>query len=169
MSVGGVDGWLVCGIDASALRTGYCIMLGDMIVDCDTIHTSSLDRLKDRSAAWRHISLRLRNAEHLFKMDVRIIAIEDVFLGPNKKGSLEAARVTGHYEAWAYHAYPYALIERIGASSWRKALNLSSVGKEAPYAYATELLNDPIEKISQDTADAICIASSLLTIHRDDM
>jgi Holliday junction resolvasome RuvABC endonuclease subunit len=146
---------LTVGIDASPKRIGWAIQHAGEVLRADTWHVDPAEDIRSRREAWNLIRDEIRNAERQSHRDLHRIGIEDSYLGPNKRGSLNLARTIGHVEAWAFVSYPYASIDRIPAASWRSLCGLPGRGKEAPLAYAQEL---HAGLTIQDTADAICIA-----------
>ena len=147
--------FLTVGIDASPKRIGWAIQHAGRIILADTWHVDPAADIRSRREGWTTIRDAIRHAEREHHRDLHRIGIEDSYLGPNKRGSLNLARTIGHVEAWAFVSYPYARIDRIAAASWRSLCDLPGRGKEAPLAYAQELHT---RLTSQDTADAICIA-----------
>lgn len=155
---------LVVGVDASPRRIGWAVAYGRRIVAADTWHVDATDDIRSRKDAWRYIRDVIRDAERKHATDLRMIGIEDVFIGPNRKGSLDMARTVGHVEAFAFASFPYAPMQRVRAATWRKLLGLPQRGKTASLQYARDVL-DPTglwDRLDdQDTADAICIAVAL--------
>jgi Holliday junction resolvasome RuvABC endonuclease subunit len=155
---------LTVGIDASPRRIGWCVQNAGRIIAADTWHIDQASSIRSRREAWTMIRDTIRTAERVHHLDLHRIGIEDSYLGPNKKGSLDLARTIGHIEAWAFVSYPYTLIERIPAATWRRLCGLPSKGKDAPLDYARQYrpIND------QDTADAICIALAAARIDEEE-
>lgn len=152
---------LLVGLDASPLRIGYAIAWRDMILESGALLIDRDDDIRSRKEAWKTIRKMIRKAEAKTRRDAAIIGIEDAYLGPNRMGSLHHARTIGQLEAFAFSSCPYALIARVPSVSWRKALGISTRGKEAPFEYATLRLDYGYHVDSQDEADAICIVLSL--------
>jgi Holliday junction resolvasome RuvABC endonuclease subunit len=158
---------LTLGVDASPLRIGWAIQHAGIILACDTWHVDRDDDIRSRREAWRSIRDHIRTAERHLDRDLSIIAIEDAYLGPNKKGSLNLARTIGHVEAFAYTAFPYAEQLRIPNATWRRALGLNRTGKAPSLSAARSILNDNL-LTDQDTADAICIAVAAAYLHAEE-
>jgi hypothetical protein len=153
---------IIIGLDTSLLRTAYAIIVDDELLAFGTIHTK--EGLADRRDAWKTIRDEARRIERITHTHTRAVVIEDAWLGPNRLGSLNHARCVGHAEAFAIHAFPYALIERVMPQSWRALLNLPKKGKEGAMRYSErvcEISNRQsgwAGELDQDSADAICIA-----------
>jgi hypothetical protein len=153
---------IIIGLDTSLLRTAYAIINDDALLAFGTIHTK--EGLADRRDAWKTIRDEARRIERITHTHTRAVVIEDAWLGPNRLGSLNHARCVGHAEAFAIHAFPYALIERVMPQSWRALLNLPKKGKEGAMRYSErvcEISNKHsgwADELDQDSADAICIA-----------
>ena len=153
---------IIIGLDTSLLRTAYAIIVDDELLAFGTIHTK--EGLADRRDAWKTIRDETRRIERITHSHTQAIVIEDAWLGPNRLGSLNHARCVGHAEAFALHAFPYALIERVMPQSWRALLNLPKKGKEGAMRYSERICEISnrhsgwADKLDQDSADAICIA-----------
>ena len=148
---------LTLGVDASPRRIGWAIQHNGRILAYDTWHVDPDEDIPSRREAWCMLRDKIRTAERATNRDLAIIGIEDAYLGPNRKGSLNLARTIGHVEAFAYIAFPYALQNRIGASTWRRALGLGATGKLPALGAARAVLEDET-LTDQDAADAICIS-----------
>lgn len=157
----GVD-YLVVGVDASPLRVGWAIMLGPRLLDCGTWFVKQDEPIASRKQLWKDLRDNLRGYERHTHRDVRIIAIEAPFVGPNRQGSLSHARNIGQQEAFAHSSFPYAEQRLIQPTEWRRALGLPMRGKAPAMGHASSLVAyEPGEGIiDQDTADAICIADA---------
>jgi Holliday junction resolvasome RuvABC endonuclease subunit len=167
----GVDhDMLVVGIDASPRRIGWAITHNHNVIAADTWHVDKTADIASRRAGWSHIRDQIRTAERTTNRELHAVGIEDSYIGPNRKGSLDLARTIGHIEAWAYVAFPYVRMQRIAAGAWRSALGLPLRGKPPALAYARDVL-DPTglwDRLDdQDTADAICIACAVPIIIHD--
>lgn len=153
---------IIIGLDTSLLRTAYAIINDDALLAFGTIHTK--EGLADRRDAWKQIRDEARRIERITHTHTRAVVIEDAWLGPNRLGSLNHARCVGHAEAFAIHAFPYALIERVMPQSWRALLNLPKKGKEGAMRYSERVCEISTRQsgwageLNQDSADAICIA-----------
>ncbi len=153
---------IIIGLDTSLLRTAYAIINDDALLAFGTIHTK--EGLADRRDAWKTIRDEARRIERITHTHTRAVVIEDAWLGPNRLGSLNHARCVGHAEAFALHAFPYALIERVMPQSWRALLNLPTKGKEGAMRYSERVCEISTRhsgwagELDQDSADAICIA-----------
>lgn len=157
---------LTLGVDASPKRIGWAIQHAGRILNHGTWHVDAADDILSRREAWNMLRDEIRTAERATNRDLRIVAIEDAYLGPNRKGSLNLARTIGHVEAFAHIAFPYALQTRIGASTWRRALGLGATGKLPALEAARAVLNDDT-LTDQDAADAICISLAASYLYRD--
>lgn len=152
------------GVDASHRRTGWAIAIGPRIINYGTHHVDLTAAIKDRREYWRELRDTLRSIERTQRRDVYAIGIEAPWLGPNRQGSLQHARVVGMHEALANASFPYAEQHLVQPQSWRSACGLPRTGKEAPRAYAEAVLrgsSTSAERLDQDAADAICIVRSL--------
>jgi Holliday junction resolvasome RuvABC endonuclease subunit len=149
---------LTVGIDASPRRIGWAVNIAGDIILADTWHVDKIRDIRDRREAWLHIRDAIRTAERVHHRDLHRIAIEDSYLGPNKKGSLDLARTIGHVEAWAIVSYPYVSLTRMPAATWRSLCGISGRGKDASLEYANQYRKQYGIVDDQDTADAICIA-----------
>jgi hypothetical protein len=153
---------IIIGLDTSLLRTAYAIINDDELLAFGTLHTK--EGLADRRDAWKLIRDEARRIERITHNHTQAIVIEDAWLGPNRLGSLNHARCVGHAEAFAIHAFPYALIERVMPQSWRALLNLPKKGKEGAMRYSERVCEISTRQsgwadtLDQDSADAICIA-----------
>jgi hypothetical protein len=153
---------IIIGLDTSLLRTAYAIINDDELLAFGTLHTK--EGLEDRRDAWKLIRDEARRIERITHSHTQAIVIEDCWLGPNRQGSLNHARCVGHAEAFALHAFPYALIERVMPQSWRALLSLPRKGKEGAMSYSERVCEISTRQsgwageLDQDSADAICIA-----------
>jgi Holliday junction resolvasome RuvABC endonuclease subunit len=153
---------IIIGLDTSLLRTAYAIINDDALLAFGTIHTK--EGLADRRDAWKLIRDEARRIERITHSHTQAVVIEDCWLGPNRQGSLNHARCVGHAEAFALHAFPYALIERVMPQSWRALLSLPRKGKEGAMSYSKRICDISTrqsgwaDELDQDSADAICIA-----------
>ena len=152
------------GLDASPLRIGYAVSVGGTIADAGTFHTPPGGWLRDRRAFFLDLRDTIRRHEERHRMDLRTIGIEAPYVGPNRQGSLNHARNIGQAEAWMFSSFPYAEQIIVQPAAWRKALGLPARGKEAAMLYAQRTHTDVND---QDTADAICIVSSLPHLEQD--
>jgi len=143
------------GVDVSARRIAYAITLEDRIIRYGLAHTQTL---ADRRGAWESIREDTRAAEWSTHRDLYGVWVEDVWLGPNRRGSLEHALSVGQSLAYAHTMFRMSSVDLIQPQSWRKHCGLPTRGKEPAHAYASSLLMDADTKLSQDEADAICIS-----------
>lgn len=157
---------LTLGVDASPRRIGWAIQHAGRILAFDTWHVDPADDIPSRREAWRTIRDHIRSAERDANRDLAIIGIEDAYLGPNRKGSLNLARTIGHVEAFAHVAFPYALQHRIPNATWRRALGLGATGKLPALGAARAVLEDETLD-DQDAADAICIALAVAYLYQE--
>jgi Holliday junction resolvasome RuvABC endonuclease subunit len=153
------------GIDASHKRTGWAIAVGARIVHYGT-HLVDLDApIHNRRAYWKDLRDTLRQMERHERLDVHAIGIEAPWLGPNRQGSIQHARVIGMHEALATASFPYASLSLIQPQTWRSACGLPRSGKEPAMRYAEAALrgsgHGADAEVDQDAADAICIVRTL--------
>lgn len=153
------------GIDASHKRTGWAIAAGPKIIDYGTHHVDLDAPIHDRRAHWKELRDQLRVVERLQRLDVYAIGIEAPWIGPNRQGSLQHARVIGMHEALATASFPYASLTLVQPQSWRSACGLPRSGKSAAMRYALANIQgsglSAGGDLDQDSADAICIVRTL--------
>lgn len=143
---------LILGLDVSARRIGWAIIDYDSaeVIRYGTADTPSGDDLLNRRDAFTEIA---RTADGLG--DVCAVVIEDAYVGPNRRGSLQHAMAIGNVEGFAALRWGTILVDRMGATVWRGALGLPAQGKGGVLDWARGLVG---EDLGQDAADALAIA-----------
>lgn len=157
---------LIIGVDASPKRIAYAIAHQDKILAHDLIHTPPADDpLGRRREAWAMIRQRARQVERAWRMDVTHVAIEDVHIGVNRRGSLDHALCVGQMMARSHLTFPNTEQLLVQPASWRKWCGLPRSGKEPAAAFAATIPGYMVA--SQDEADAVCIAIATMRAHAD--
>jgi Holliday junction resolvasome RuvABC endonuclease subunit len=152
---------VILGLDASPKRIGWAVIDYDSAVPLkwgvehiDQIRTltKDADDLRARRLAFREIS-RIANG----RGDVCAVIVEDAYVGASKLGSIVHALSVGNVEAFAAAAWPFVLVSRVKAATWRKQIGVKQRGKEATIEWARELTG---ETLTDDVADALGIATA---------
>ena len=148
---------VVGGIDCSPRRIGYAFLYRDTeeVLLSGVQQVSREDDLRSRKAAWGriiHEYLATRSQAH----QITAVGIEDAYVR-FPRIAITTAMSIGNVEAFILQAFPWALIDKMPAATWRSTLGLPGSGKEAPMEHALTL--KATIRI-QDEADAICIAQA---------
>jgi len=167
---------LVLGLDPSPLRLGYalCTWGSGEPKWCGTLDINQVD------AGWRphqyaramgriNYSLVFNHPEYA----LHAISVEEMFMGPSPKMSLELADVAGITSGLCASMYPDLPVYRFTPSEWRKACGLKgNATKEECYEHAKLVGYDPppITKKKdplggKDAADAGLIALAAYRRH----
>lgn len=161
---------LVMGLDPSPMRLGFGFveLLTGKPRWCGTAHIYLPDkgwRDKQLKRAFTNIKQSLtdkRDAHYT----VPLIVIEQMFVGPNPKTSLDLANVAGWTGGIASGFWDDALFDFYAPAEWRKSNGLpGNATKEDCYAKAVSLGFDPPPRLKdkkkdtgQDAADAALMA-----------
>lgn len=145
------------GLDVSPLRIGWAVISdefldhGVIIFDKDEWVTPGMrsDALEDLSDKYPRID---------------IVALEAVFVGPNKIGSIRAAMALGQVESICDYLWPDANQKILTATQWRSACELPMSGKAGvkSWAIATCIEAGVHAPQNQDACDAIAIATAIM-------
>lgn len=145
------------GIDASGRRIGYAIISVDSeeILGGGVALLPPHDETRNLVVEWRRIAQKIHAAATRGRGDVVVVGVEDVYLGPNRRGSLDHALVVGGVLALAQRSFPDALILPVAAAQWKQHIGVSTVGKSEALEWAIRRVG---HEIGQDEADALGIA-----------
>ena len=148
---------IVGGIDCSPRRIGYAFVYRDTehVALSGVERVAREDDLRSRKAAWGRI-IRAYTENGYALHQITAIGIEDAYVR-FPRIAITTAMSIGNVEAFILQAFPWALIDKMPAASWRSTLGLSGKGKEEPMRHAL-VYKSPISL--QDEADAICIAQA---------
>lgn len=148
---------IVGGIDCSPRRIGYAFIYRstEEVILSGTERVNREDDLRHRKAAWGNIIRRYLDAGHKHHQ-ITAIGIEDAYVR-FPRIAITTAMSIGNVEAFILQAFPWALIDKMPAATWRSIIGLPGKGKEAPMEHALTM-KAPI--VLQDEADAICIAQA---------
>lgn len=153
---------LAVGIDASGRRIGYAVVPVDAVpprvVGGGVVLVDAEDHTRNLVRAWRTVARKVNALALRERDDVVIVAVEDVYLGPNRRGSLDHAVVVGGVLALAQSSFGDALVILIPASKWRAMIGAPRGGKQYPLDWARTRAGR--SDITQDEADAIAVATT---------
>jgi Holliday junction resolvasome RuvABC endonuclease subunit len=170
---------IALGLDVSEQRMGWAAVS----YDDQTPLALGVESLVERDGGWleNQVFRAMRDInKHIPAGEVVVVGIEDVYLGPNKMGSLRHAGVVGMAQLAVRVVFGDVTIWPIPAGKWRNAIGLNPASrkrvdvKAATLVWATDLLDElnvltEQQLISEDAADALGIATAcaLLTVKRD--
>jgi Holliday junction resolvasome RuvABC endonuclease subunit len=170
---------IALGLDVSEQRMGWAAVS----YDDQTPLALGVESLVERDGGWleNQVFRAMRDVNRKLPAgEIVVVGIEDVFLGPNKMGSLRHAGVVGMATLAVRVVFGDVTIWPLPAGKWRKAIGLQPASrkradvKAATLVWATDLLDElnvltEQQLISEDAADALGIATAcaLLTVKRD--
>jgi Holliday junction resolvasome RuvABC endonuclease subunit len=173
---------IALGLDVSEQRMGWAAVS----YDDQTPLALGVESLVERDGGWleNQVFRAMRDVnKHIPAGEVVVVGIEDVYLGPNKMGSLRHAGVVGMAQLAVRVVFGEDVtIWPIPAGKWRNAIGLKPASrkradvKAATMAWAEKtVLNKRLPMsgalgLTDDIADALGIATAcaLLTVKTDE-
>jgi Holliday junction resolvasome RuvABC endonuclease subunit len=158
---------LMAGIDASGRRIGYALVEADegadaRVVGGGVVLIDATDDTRNLVRSWRSVARKIKALASSERDDVVLVGVEDVYVGPNRRGSLDHAIVVGGVLALAQASFPDAVVMPITAAQWRRRIGAPRGGKG--YALEWARTRAGREDIQQDEADAIAVATTGATM-----
>jgi Holliday junction resolvasome RuvABC endonuclease subunit len=143
-----------------------------------------VESLVERDGGWleNQVFRAMRDInKHIPAGEVVVVGIEDVYLGPNKMGSLRHAGVVGMAQLAVRVVFGDVTIWPIPAGKWRKAIGLKPASRKRADVKAATMywadshlcgggLEHLAENLTEDAADALGVATAcaLLTVKTDE-
>jgi Holliday junction resolvasome RuvABC endonuclease subunit len=170
---------IALGLDVSEQRMGWAAVS----YDDQTPLALGVESLVERDGGWleNQVFRAMRDInKHIPAGEVVVVGIEDVYLGPNKMGSLRHAGVVGMAQLAVRVVFGDVTIWPIPAGKWRKAIGLKPASrkradvKRATMTWAIDTIatSNLAGKASLfgDSTDALGIATAcaLLTVKTDE-
>jgi Holliday junction resolvasome RuvABC endonuclease subunit len=171
---------IALGLDVSEQRMGWAAVS----YDDQAPLALGVESLVERDGGWleNQVFRAMRDInKHIPAGEVVVVGIEDVYLGPNKMGSLRHAGVVGMAQLAVRVVFGGDVtIWPIPAGKWRNAIGLKpasrkrAVVKAATMEWALEVMDDHAFihdfPLREDAADALGIATAcaLLTVKTDE-
>jgi Holliday junction resolvasome RuvABC endonuclease subunit len=168
---------IALGLDVSEQRMGWAAVS----YDDQTPLALGVESLVERDGGWleNQVFRAMRDVNRMLPAgEVVVVGIEDVFLGPNKMGSLRHAGVVGMATLAVRVVFGDVTIWPLPAGKWRKAIGLKPVSRKRADVKAVTwlwamgvldkngVLKDEWQNMSEDSADALGVATAcaLLTV-----